>query len=92
MYKIDKAHIQYVNNHYTMFEYNGMKTVGVKFTQTRHPLGILDGKILSSTPFKNEKIFIKCAQNKRRTSSMCVNNHYVKFEYKDIKLELQITI
>ena len=77
MHKIGGTHLQCVNNHYAMFEYKGMKTV----TQSRHPLSISDGKkVVSSTPVKNEKIFMKCAQNGRCTSSNCA-----KFEYKGMK-------
>ena len=67
------------------FEYNGMKTAGVKITQTRHPLSIsVRIKCLSSTPLKNKKILIKCSQI-GGAHLQCVNNHYAKFEYKGIK-------
>ena len=36
---------------------------------------------LTQPQFKNEKISIKCAQNRRCTSSM-FENHYTRFEYK----------
>ena len=63
--------IQCLNNHYAKLEYDGMNTVGVTDYQTRHTLSISDGKnVISSTPVKNEKIFIKGAQNSRCTSSM----------------------
>ena len=39
---------------------------------------------LSSTLVKNEKIFIKCAQM-RGAHLQCVNNHYAKFEKKEMK-------
>ena len=39
---------------------------------------------LSSTLVKNEKIFIKCAQM-RGAHLQCVNNHYAKFENKEMK-------
>ena len=38
------AHLQCVNNHSAKFEYKDMNTVGVKITQTRHPLSNWDGK------------------------------------------------
>ena len=60
-----------MNNHYAKFEYKGMKTLWVtdytNLTPSTH-FGLK--KWLSSTPVKNEKIFIKCAQNRRCTSSM----------------------
>ena len=60
-----------MNNHYAKIEYKGMKTVGVTDYTNQTPLHISDGKkCLSSTPVKNVKIFIKCAQNRRCTSSM----------------------
>ena len=34
---------------------------------------------------KMKKIFMKGAQNRRCTSSMCEHNHYTKFEYKGMK-------
>ena len=39
---------------------------------------------LRSTLVKNEKIFIKCAQM-RGAHLQCVNNHYAKFENKEMK-------
>ena len=54
----------------------------LQITQTRHPLSISEGKkYLSSTPVKNGKIFIKCSK-KEGAHLQCVNNHYIKFEYK----------
>ena len=51
------------------------KVLELQITQTRHNLSILDSKkvlkTLSSTHLKNEKIFMKCAQNRRCTSSIC---------------------
>ena len=48
-----------------------MKTAGVTDYTNQTPLCILDGKnVLSSTALKNNKIFIKCAQNKWGTSSV----------------------
>ena len=62
-----------------------MKTVGVTDYQT---LSILDGKkCLKFNIPKNEKIFMKCAQNKRCTSSMCEQSLYKVRKH----LELQIT-
>ena len=53
-----------------------------KVCLTRHPLSISDGKkCLSSTPVKNGKKLI----NMHKIDGahfQCVNNHYVKFEYK----------
>ena len=72
VHKIGSAHLQCMNNHYAKFEYKGMKTIWItdytSLTPTTH-YGWK--KCLSSTPVKNEKIFIKCAQNSRCTSSMC---------------------
>ena len=75
------AHLQCVNNHYAKLEYNG----GVTDYTNQTPLTHFGWKkCLSSTPIKNEKIFIKCAQNGRCTLQS-VNNHYAKFEYKIMK-------
>ena len=52
------------------FEYKGMKTVCVTYYTNQTPLRISDGKNLSQATVKNDKIFIKCAQNNRCTSSM----------------------
>ena len=43
----------------------------LRITQTRHLLSIWKEKCLSLTPIKNRQIFIKCALDKRCTSSMC---------------------
>ena len=43
------------------------KLLELQFTQTRHPLRISDRKMSK----KNEKIFIKCAQNRWYASSIC---------------------
>ena len=71
MHKIEGAHLQCMNNHYAKFEYKGMKTVGVTDNTNQTPPTHLGWKkCLSSTLVKNVKIFIKCAQNRRCTSSM----------------------
>ena len=60
-----------------------MQSLNIKelqITQTRHPLLISDGKGLSSTPVENEKIFIKCAQKGKCTSSMCEQSN-AKLKY-----------
>ena len=65
-----------MNNHYAKFEYKRMKTVGATDYTNQTPLGIWDGKKCpSSTPVKNEKILIKCAQNGRCTSSKCAGKN-----------------
>ena len=62
-----------------------MKTVGVTYyTNQTPPRHFGWKKCLSSTPVKNEKIFIKCAQM-GGAHLQCVNNHYAKFEYKGMK-------
>ena len=57
----NKVHIF---NMWTIFMQSVNKKEGkisdLQITQTRPPLSILDG---SSTPFKNEKKAVKCAQN-----------------------------
>ena len=71
-HNIEGAVFQCVNNHYAKFEYNGWILLKLQITQTRHPLSISDGeKCLCSTPVKNEKKIMKCAQYRRCTSSMC---------------------
>ena len=42
----------------------------LQITQPRHPLTFRMKKNLSSTPLKNDEIFIKCAQNKRCTPTI----------------------
>ena len=60
-----------MNNHCAKFEYKEMKTIGVTdYTNQTPPMHLGWKKFLSSTPVKNVKIFIKCAQNRRCTSSM----------------------
>ena len=49
---------------YAKFEYKGME---LQITQTKRHQSIFDVKCLSSTPRKNEKIFMKCARNKRKS-------------------------
>ena len=72
MYKIDGAHLQCVNNHYAKFEYKKMKTVGVTdYANQTHPYAFRMEKMSKFNTCKNKKIFIKCAQNMRCTSSMC---------------------
>ena len=85
VHKVGIAHLQCVNNLYSKFEYKGMKTVGVTdYTNMRPTMHYGWKKCLSSTPIKNEKKFIKCAQNRLCTSSMC-DKHHAKFEYKGMK-------
>ena len=60
-----------MNNCCAKFEYKEMKTVGVTdYTNQTPPMHFGWKKNLSSTPVTNVKIFIKCAQNRRCTSSM----------------------
>ena len=71
VYKKRGAQLQCMNNHCAKFEYKGMKTVGVTdYTNQTPPMHFSLKKCLCSTPVKNVKIFIKCAQNRRCTSSM----------------------
>ena len=66
------AHLQYVNNQYAKLVFKGMKTVGVTdYTNQRSPTHFGWEKILSPRTVKNEKIFIKCAQNERCKFSVC---------------------
>ena len=72
VHKVVGAHLQYVNNQYANFDYKGMKSLGVTdYTNQRPPTHFGWKKILSPRTVKNEKIFIKCAQYGRCTSSMC---------------------
>ena len=69
--KNDGAQLQCMNNHNAKFEYKGMKNVGVTdYSNQTPPTHFGWKKCLSSIPVKNVKIFIKCAQNRRCTSSM----------------------
>ena len=47
------------------------KLLELQITQTRHTIGISDGKMSEFNTRKHVKLFIKCAQNRRCTSSMC---------------------
>ena len=70
--KIECTHLQCVNNHYAKFEYNGMKTVGVtNYTNQTPPKHSGWKNVKAQHPLKIEKTFIKCAQNRKCTSSMC---------------------
>ena len=71
MYTKRGTHLQYSNNYYAKFEYKRMKTVGVTDYTSRHPLCISDGKMSMFNIRKSVKIFIKFAQNRKCTSSMC---------------------
>ena len=53
-----------MNNHYAKF----VKELKLLELQTPAHLTV---KCLCSTPLKNEKVFVKCAQNWRCTSSIC---------------------
>ena len=48
----------------------------LQITQTRHHLSILREKMSKFNTPKNEKIFMKCAQNRECTSSMCEQSLY----------------
>ena len=70
MYTKWEVHI--FNVYYARFEYKGMKTVGVTdYTNQTPSTDFRWKKCLSPTPLKNENIFIKWAQNRRCTSSIC---------------------
>ena len=57
-----------------------MKTVGVTDYTNQTPSKHFGQKyVLSSTTHKNEKLFMKCAKNRRCTSSK-YEQHYAKFE------------
>ena len=70
-----------MNIHYAKFEYEGMNTVG-RLHKLGTPTHFRWKQCLCSTLIKNEKQNMKCAQNTWSTSSMCVNDHCVKIEYK----------
>ena len=68
-----------------MFEYKGMKTVGVTVYINQTPLSILDGKMSKFNTPQKMKILINV--HKIRSSHLqCVNTHYAKFESKRMKL------
>ena len=72
MHKIEGAHLQYAKNHYAKVKYKGMKTAAVTDYTNQTPLSISDRKMAKfNSPQKKRKYLIKCAQNKRYTSSMC---------------------
>ena len=71
MHKIRGAHLQCVNNHYAKFEYKRNENyLSYRLHKPDTPMHFGRKKYLSSTPVKNKKIFIKCAQNRRCTSSI----------------------
>ena len=77
---MEGAHLQCVNNHYAKFKYKEMKTVGVAdYTNQTSSKHFWMEICLSSTPLKIEKIFMKCAQDKRCTFSICEQS-LCKFE------------
>ena len=77
VHKIEGAHLQCVNNHQPAFEYKGMKTVGVTdYTNQTPSKHFGKKKCQSSASQKNKKIFIKCVENIRCTSSMCEQSLY----------------
>ena len=77
---MDSAHLQCITTHYGKFEYNGVKTIGVTDYTNSHPLRILDGKNLSSTPVKMRK-YLPNVHKIKGAHFQCVINHYAKFEY-----------
>ena len=69
-----------------------MKTALVTDYTNQTPPTYFGRKHSLSNNRKNEKIFIKCAQNRRRTSSICEENIMQSLnEKKGMLLELQIT-
>ena len=88
MYKIEGVNLQCMNNPFAKFEYKRMKIVEVTYYTNQTPPTHFGWKnVLRSTSVKNEKIFIKCAQNGKMGGAhlQCVNNHYAKFENKKMK-------
>ena len=80
VHKIEGAPFQYENNHYTKFEYKGMKILELQITQTRPPLSILDR--LMSEFNTNQNLGKKSwnVHNKRGAHLQYENFHYTKFE------------
>ena len=74
-----------MNNHYANFEYKGMKTVGVTGYTKQTPSKHLECKKMSSRPPKMKKNICEMCTKKNGAHLQCVNNHYVKFEYKGMK-------
>ena len=63
----------------------------LQITQTRHPLHISDGKNVK-VQHQPKKDFLSTMYKMEGAHLPCVNTHYAKFEYKEMKLlELQIT-
>ena len=76
MHKIEGAHLQCVNNQYAKFEYKGMKSVGVTDYTNKTPSKHFGWKKVHHSTKKMRKIFIKGAQNRKCTSSMCGQSLY----------------
>ena len=96
VYRIGGAYLQCMNNHYTKFQYKGMKIVGVTdYTNLTHPTHFghktdtpyafwMEKMSKFNTRTKCENIYQMCTKL-RDAQLQCVNNHYAKFEYKGMK-------
>ena len=84
VHKIGGAHAQCMNNYYTKFKYYGMQIVGVteytKQTPSKH-FTEKNSKLKTPKMKKNSWNVYKIGG----AHVQCVNNHYAKFEKKEIK-------
>ena len=79
------AQLQCMNKYCAKSEYKGMKTVGVSdYINQTPPMHFRWKKCLCSTPVKMLK-YLSYVHKIEGALFQCVNNHYVKFEYKGMK-------
>ena len=75
--KLEGAHLQCVNNHYAMFEYIGMKTLG-SYNYTNQTS-------LITVQHPSMKKYCSNVHKVGGAHLQCMNSHYTKLEYKGIK-------
>ena len=63
--QIGGAHLQCVNNHYTKFEYKGLKTFGVPDYTKLHPKSVVDGRTDRWSGPSTRPAFAKATKVKR---------------------------
>ena len=85
VHKINGAHFICMNNRYAKFEYKRLKSVGVTYYANQTPPKHFGCKnVLVQYPSKMKIIFIN-VHSIEGAHLHCVKNHYVKFEYKEMK-------
>ena len=85
MHKIEGANLQCVDNYYAKFEYKGINSLGSSRLLKLGTPSVSEGNnVYVQHPSTFLKKYLLNVHKIRASHLQCVNNHYAKFEFKEM--------